>query len=409
MKVLYITNALTHYYNLVLSKLNQEDDIELICLAPKGNNSYQVGAGVKLTNEGINFKVIALEEKRRFYLYFTFKGLAKTIADERPDIVVVLGATLPAFLFDFSLRRVVRLYKIAIILKDHPFRLLSYPEALQAIDNSNRTFNSLPSLINKIISMLRVDRVLSRVQLEIKRRSLLLPDAHVNYIDASDILSSYGVDREKIFITRNSPDTDSLFATKEEIKTLPIILPENPYRLIHVGRLVTWKRVDMLINAFATVQQMYSSAELLVIGTGPEEERLKQIVMQLGLGESVKFLGGVYEQTQLGQYLIESSLYVLAGMGGLSINDAMCFGLPILCSVCDGTEYFLVREGQNGRYFIDSDEEDLTKKIVWFFENLEKAENMGAVSERIIMDEVNVHTVIDGYKDAFGYVMEKLN
>ena len=82
----------------------------------------------------------------------------------------------------------------------------------------------------------------------------------------------------------------------------------------------------------------------------------------------------------------------------------MCFGLPILCSVCDGTEGFLVREGKNGRYFRGDDMEDLAEKITWFFKNLKTADEMGEVSERIIRNEVNVHTVINGYKDAFKYV-----
>ena len=403
MKVLYITNALTHYYNLVLSKLNLEDDIELVCIAPKGNQSYQVGAGVKLTKDGINFKVIELEEVRRLYLYSTFKDLARTVGEEKPDIVIVLGTTLPAFLFEPSLKRIMQSRKIALILKDHPFRLLSYPDALKEIRRSNRVFNSLPPLLNRAISLLKLGKFFSRAQLEVKKKSLLLPDAHVNYVDAKDILYSYGVDYKKVFITRNSPDTDSLFATKEDVKLLPKILPDNPYRLVHVGRLVAWKRVDMLIRAFSSSQQQHPSAELLIIGTGPEEASLKQVATELNLGESVKFLGGIYEQTELGQYLNESSLYVLAGMGGLSINDAMCFGLPILCSVCDGTEGFLVRDGENGRYFREGDIEDLVEKITWFFNNLKEAKEMGKVSERIIRNEVNVHTVINGYKDAFKY------
>jgi glycosyltransferase involved in cell wall biosynthesis len=404
MKVLYITNALTHYYNLVLSKLNSEDNIELVCVAPKGNNSYQVGAGVKLTNEGINFKVIELEERRRFYLYATFKGLAKAIANEKPDIIIVIRSYLPAFLFDIYLRYIISKYQIGILLRDHPFRVLNYQDSKNIIKSTTKEFDSIPLPLNNIIITLRLDIILRRIQLEVKKRSYNIPDAHAIYIDAISILSSYGVDRKKIFITRNSPDTDRLFETKKKIDKLSNILPNNPYRIIHVGRLVAWKRVDMLIRAFATVKQKYPAAELLIIGTGPEETRLKQMSRVLNLDETVQFLGGIYEPTELGQYLTESSLYVLAGMGGLSINDAMSFGLPILCSVCDGTETFLVREGENGRYFKDGNENDLTDKILWFFENLDKLNEMGSRSEEIIRKEVNVNTVIQKHLQALSYI-----
>ena len=402
MKVLFITNALTHYFNLVLSRLNEEDDIELVCVAPEGNRSNQVGAGVNLTKKGINFKVIELKERKRFYLYSSFQGLAKTIEGEKPDIVMTVGMSLPAFLLDSSLKKIMHLHNISLILKDHPFRLLSYTEALKAISVNNREFNC-PPLLNKMIALLKMNKVIRKVQLKIKKESLLLPDAHVHYVDAVDILSSYGVDREKLFITRNSPDTDSLFTAKKELKKSPRILPDNPHRLIHVGRLVAWKKVDMLIRSFAVVRQQHPTAELLIIGKGPEEICLKQLALDLNLGNSVSFLGGVYEQKKLGQYLNESSLYVLAGMGGLSINDAMLFSLPVLCSVCDGTEKFLVREGVNGRYFKEGDEKDLEEKITWFFENHQEGKKMGMMSERIIKDEVNVHTVIDSYIKAFKY------
>ena len=59
----------------------------------------------------------------------------------------------------------------------------------------------------------------------------------------------------------------------------------------------------------------------------------------------------------------ESTVYVLAGMGGLSINDAMCFSLFVICLVCDGTEKDLVADGVNGYFFKEGDANDLVDKI----------------------------------------------
>jgi glycosyltransferase involved in cell wall biosynthesis len=198
-----------------------------------------------------------------------------------------------------------------------------------------------------------------------------------------------------------------LFATRGKIEAEPRILPHNPHRLLHVGRLVEWKRVDMLMRAFARVRVRFPDSELLIIGSGPEEEKLKKMADELQLGASVTFLGGVYDQELLGQYYLAASLYVLAGMGGLSINEAMCFGLPILCSICDGTEKVLVREGVNGRYFRDGDEDDLFEKIVYFFDHPEKTQLMGHESEEIIRNEVNIQTVLEGYLRALHFTVGK--
>ncbi len=405
MKIVFLSNGLTHYYNFVLSKLNSQPEVELVVVVPVKVSAY-IGEGVKQTRDGINFNVIELEEVTKL-LYSGFKGLAQALLDERPDIVIVSEAHLRAFLFDLPVIMAMKSIQAGLILKWIPFRLPMYPEALQKLKVESSNFNSLPATINSLLRRTGLARLARRLLLYINKRAYNLPDAHVNYVEAYDVLASYGIDREQIFITRNSPDTDILFKVKESLTGEPPILSPNPYRLLHVGRLVEWKRVDMLLHAFARVRERFPMAELLVIGTGPQETTLKKLAEELNTGASVIFTGGVYDPQQLGQYFMASSLYVLAGMGGLSINDAMCFGLPVLCSVGDGTEKVLVREGINGRYFQDGDEDDLCDKIIWFFEHEEQLPKMGDKSEEIIRNDVNIHTVINGYMGAFHYVHQK--
>jgi glycosyltransferase involved in cell wall biosynthesis len=232
-------------------------------------------------------------------------------------------------------------------------------------------------------------------------------NAHVNYLeDAYEILGSYGVGKRKIFITYNSPDTDILLNAFKEARLSEPILPENKHRLIHVGRLVKWKKADLLIDAVARLKNKYPDLELVVIGDGPQLEDLKIQAANLALESSVLFVGGVYDPVFLGKYFIASSVYVLAGMGGLSINEAMCFNKPVVCSVCDGTEKKLVREDYNGKYFKDSNLDDLVQKLDYLLANPELIKQMGFNSGEIIKKEVNIHKVISGYVNAFNYVMK---
>ena len=46
--------------------------------------------------------------------------------------------------------------------------------------------------------------------------------------------------------------------------------------LDHIGRLVKWKRVDLLIDAFTKVIASHPDAELVVVGDGPELDNLKK-------------------------------------------------------------------------------------------------------------------------------------
>ncbi len=405
MKIIFLFSGLTHYYNLVLSRINNEPDIELSVIIPTEASNH-IGAGVNQTRDGVNFKVIELKE-RNLKLFNNFSGLSDTLLVEAPDVVVTIEIYLQAFLFDSRLKQTMKKLGAGLILKTIPFRLPLFQDACLDIEKNPQSYASLPSSVNSILNLTGIIRHIKKMQLNVRRRAMKLPDAHVNYIEAYDLLASYGIDKENIFITRNSPDTDLLFSVKKLLKDTPPILPPNPFRLLHIGRLVAWKRVDMLLYAFASLRNTYADAELIIIGVGPQEKELKSLAETLNLGTSVIFTGGVYDAKVLGQYIMACSLYVLAGMGGLSINDAMSFGLPILCSVCDGTEKILVREGYNGRYFKEGSRQDLLEKIKWFFDHPAEMAKMGRNSEEIIRKEVNIHTVVKGYIDAFNYVKKK--
>lgn len=406
MKVLYISNGLTHYYNRVLSRLNREPGLELTVVSPANPSAY-IGQGVHLTRAGADFPVIELPETRRFWMYSTFSGLARVLMRTKPDVVIVIESYLWTFLLDLPTIVAMKRLGARLILKTIPFRLLPFQDAERQIRDSADGFSRLPPAVNRLLHASGIAKGIKLLRLAMHKRALSRPDAHVNYVEAKALWATYGVNSEKIFVTGNSPDTDLLFSVKESLLNAAPLLPPNPRRLLHVGRLVEWKRVDMLIRVFARLRPRYPDMELVIVGDGPEEPGLKKLADERGLGTSVRFVGGVYDPRLLAQYYLAAGVYVLAGMGGLSINEAMCFGLPVLCSICDGTEKVLVREGINGRFFKDGDEEDFVLKLSWFLEHPELMREMGRKSEAIIRDEVNIHTVIRGYMDALDYVRRK--
>ena len=102
----------------------------------------------------------------------------------------------------------------------------------------------------------------------------------------------------------------------------------------------------------------------------------------------------------------ESTVYVLAGMGGLSINDAMTYGLPVVCSVCDSTERDLVTDGVNGLFFRESDADSLSDKLNELFASPGRCAEMGRESERIIREKINIETVSERYLQAFRTFMQ---
>jgi glycosyltransferase involved in cell wall biosynthesis len=170
-----------------------------------------------------------------------------------------------------------------------------------------------------------------------------------------------------------------------------------------VGRLVKWKQVDLLIQATVELKKKFPKTELEIVGDGPEMAALQAQVRAAGAEDYIHFSGGIYELEALGKISLSAGIYVLAGMGGLSINEAMCFGKPVICSVADGTEKRLVKEGINGHYFESGSLDDLVDKITLLFNEPEKIKTMGEKSREIIETEINIHTVLGNYLAAFRF------
>ena len=402
MKVLFLFGGLPHYYNAILNRLNSIENLDILVVVP-AEKGKTLGSGVFETEQNIHFKKFRLEEKPGFGGLGKpfFKGLRPLFEREKPDIMVLAYPYSLSFAFDFPLRRHCKRHNIKTIIKEIPYQVPLYTEAVSYYFSGRFVTEDLSGQPkNSFFNRLRF-----KILAEVRKYYYNLADAHVNYTeDARQILASYGVAPEKIFVTYNSPDTDEIFKIRQQVEIGPPILPPHPHRLIHVGRLVKWKKVHLLINVLHRLREKYADIELVVVGGGSEEQNLKQQAAGLGLGNHTIFAGAIHDTATLGRYFLASTVYVLAGVGGLSINDAMCFGKPIVCSVADGTEKMLVEEGRNGYFFENDNEDDLCEKIDRILSDPGKTLQMGLNSERIIREKINVHTVINGYVDAFNYV-----
>lgn len=401
MRVCFLMAGLPHYFTLVLNKLVTEYGVEVALIKP-GQRSASLGSGVHEDTSSRKFRLYELEEYKTWYGKPFLRDIREVLETERPDVLIVNWPYILHFAMSPSFWTWFRDSGIKLINRDIPFNIPTWGKVHEYYyggQNLNEDFSLNQNMtLRGYLWFLGVTAV--------RKIYLQRAAAHIYYTDeARQIIGSYGIPQEKIFITSNSPDTDELLAAYEQVRTEEPILPPNPYRLIHVGRLVKWKRVDLIIDAVRNLQDKYPQIELVVVGYGPEEEAWKQYAQQQGVADRVRFVGGVYDSVSLGRHLHASAIYVLAGMGGLSINDAMCFGKPVVCSVADGTEKRLVREGYNGFYFENGNAASLTKKVDTLLGDQSRLKTFGERSLKIIQEEVNIHNVLREYVRAFEFAV----
>lgn len=399
MRILFTFGGMPHYLNALLKRLNEQKGIELYIVLPESKGRI-IGEGVRLVQVEDGLNIIKLKEYPSFFGKPYFRGLSKVMRKIRPDIIVTGWPYILPLSLHLGLIFYLKLTHTGLILREIPFGVAPYKEALSYYRKNPWFDEDMNNITPKGIRYF-----FWAISLKfIRKWYYSIIDASLAYAErAYEIQGSYGLKREQIFVSLNSPDTDILVTEKNKILSEGNNIIYNPYRLIHIGRLVKWKRVDVLLQAASILNKDFPLLEIVIIGTGPEENNLITQSKNLGISGKVVFAGSLYNQ-DIVKYLLSSGIYVLAGMGGLSINEAMATGKPVICSVGDGTEKTLVREGFNGLYFKEGDAESLAERVRYLFENKDLMQKMGENSESIIRNEVNLDTVTSEFLRCFQYV-----
>ena len=167
-------------------------------------------------------------------------------------------------------------------------------------------------------------------------------------------LTALGVPSTKRAYIPNGVDTDLFVplqdAEKSHLRTELQLSVDAPL-IVYLGRLTAEKRVDHLLNIWPDIRAAFPRAELLIVGTGPEETRLQTQSSSLA---GVRFTGQVNDSRR---YLQASDVFVLpSATEGLSnsLLEALSSGLPVLATSVGGTPD-VISHRKNG-YLIPPDD-----------------------------------------------------
>jgi glycosyltransferase involved in cell wall biosynthesis len=187
--------------------------------------------------------------------------------------------------------------------------------------------------------------------------------------------------REKIFRVYNGLDP-SIFKTA---------VPERePLRIVSVGRLIEKKGWRYLIEACAILRDHGFHFDCRIIGNGPDEQLLQELIQQLSLTERVH-LTGPRSQREIIDILAESSLFVFPAIRdqqGDSDNlptvliEALASSLPIVATTVAGIPE-IVEEESNGLLVPEKDPKELALAIERLCRDPARRRTFGIASRRI--------------------------
>ena len=153
-----------------------------------------------------------------------------------------------------------------------------------------------------------------------------------------------------------------------DFKKIDSIKPsEEESDIIFVGRLIKDKNVDILIKAISIVKTEMPDVRCLIVGDGPEREKLTMLVKKLELEKNIKFTGFLENYENVIGLMKSSKVFVLPstreGFGIVALEANAC-GLPVITIKHErNASCEFVRDHENG-FLCDLSERDVAEKIL---------------------------------------------
>ena len=204
-----------------------------------------------------------------------------------------------------------------------------------------------------------------------------------------------GIDERKVFVAPNSTVPRPVNPPPERKSGFQ----KDPPILLFVGRLQTRKRIDSLIRICSRLP-IDTLPELWIVGDGPILQELKDYAQNIY--PRTTFWGGQFGE-KLEEIFKKADLFVMPGTGGLAIQQAMSFGLPVIVAEGDGTQSNMVFP-ENGWSITPNNEEILYSTVEKALSDPVKLLEMGYHAYETIKNLANIDVMADVFIKTIIYV-----
>lgn len=262
-----------------------------------------------------------------------------------------------------------------------------------------------------VVSERCVDSWKSGWQIWLDRRLIERTDQLVgNSASVVDFYRHLGVPSDKLSCIPNgidlpagSPDLDG-----QERKQLleELHLPPNAFVAGYAGRLAQQKRVEDLIWAVETLRQIRTQLYLVVVGDGPERERLEEFTHNIGATDFVRFLG---HREDVSRWMRLFDVFCLAssfeGMSN-SIMEAMSLGKPVIASDIAANRELVVQD-ETGFLPKLADSVGFMQFLRVLIDEPALRKKLGTAGRTRIQQFFGIQRMVDAYADVYRRLIPK--
>ncbi|MEJ2249426.1 MAG: glycosyltransferase family 4 protein [Candidatus Lokiarchaeota archaeon] len=189
-------------------------------------------------------------------------------------------------------------------------------------------------------------------------------------------------------------------------------LPQDSFILLSVGNHVKRKGFDLVIKAVKNlVSKISKNVYYILIGEGEFTEKLVRLSKELEIEENIKFLGEVNNNLR-NKYYKASDVFLMPSRVvsnslegfGIVFLEANYYKLPVIGTKTGGINRAIINE-KTGFLIKPNNLDELTKYILFLYNNKEICEDMGEFGNKRVLKEYNWNILVEDYIKTFKEIL----
>lgn len=346
-------------YHFGLAKLLESHGHEVIYFAMADEKNYPCEQEKYfVSNVDFNGNISKMQKiKAGFRVLYSFeakKHISALIEQEHPDIVHI---NLVHRHITLSIVRAIKKYNIPIVFTIHDLScvcpqnlMLSHGKVCELCLHGKYS----NCIKNKCLKQSTAKSTLAAIEAMNYKRMKIYDDIDL-FISPSEFhmnkLKESGLTHSRIIHMKNFLPSGTIYRQ----------CTENKGYFLYLGRIIEEKGILTLVEAV----KKSLNAVLYILGTGPLESEVKELIKSQGLENRIKLLG-FKSGDELKKYTTEAGCIILPSEcyenGPYAIMEAMSQGKPVIASNSGGIPE-IVEDGKTGFIFPPSDSDALCRCI----------------------------------------------
>lgn len=183
---------------------------------------------------------------------------------------------------------------------------------------------------------------------------------------------------------------------------------DKKLRIIFVGRLEEQKGLKYLIESVKTLQN--KEFELIIIGSGTQENKLRSLVKEYGLGEKIIFLGNKKNKETIRQ-LFNSDIFILPSIWEgfpITILEAWGASLPVIVTSVGGVSK-ICKNNKNALIISSRSPKEITNCLVTLINDSGLRKTLGENGRKLVEGKYNWKTIAEQMVNIYKRVIYEKN